>query len=365
MPKPVERGALAAFLSRLTDSGVLAASAWIGDPRGAFSRAASGMTRPRAGESVDPGTRFDIASLTKPFTATLALALDQTGELPLATRLGDLRPVPHTRAARCTLEALLRHRSGLIAWAPLETISPRRSEVLERLLQADLWRSSAPVYSDLGYILWALNAERALGRSFADLLREHVLEPLGIAAADSGRGVDPVATSPLPRVRERELARALGLALSRDAGPPTGGRPQDGNARFLGGLAGHAGLFANADAVAALACEWLAPSRILARASRDRALAGPAGDYALGWARRRVRGSAGPTLSSRSFGHTGFTGGSVWADPERRVCAVLLAHRRALDGDMNPWRREFHRLAVALGHPPRTRRQPPVAPLSS
>jgi CubicO group peptidase (beta-lactamase class C family) len=119
---------------------------------------------------------------------------------------------------------------------------------------------------------------------------------------------------------------------------------QDGNARFLGGLAGHAGLFAPAAGVLALAREWLRPQALLTRRQVERALAGT-GPYALGWARRRVRGSAGAALAPSAFGHAGFTGGSVWIDPEQDRIFVWLGHRRSAASDLNAWRRRFHALA--------------------
>jgi CubicO group peptidase (beta-lactamase class C family) len=97
----------------------------------------------------------------------------------------------------------------------------------------------------------------------------------------------------------------------------------------------------------ALGREWLRPGKLLAAEARDRALAG-GGGYALGWARWSEAGSGGPALSPASFGHTGFTGGSLWIDPERERLFVLLAHRLASRIDFNPFRREFLRLAAAL-----------------
>ena len=82
--------------------------------------------------------------------------------------------------------------------------------------------------------------------------------------------------------------------------------------------------------------------------ARDAALSGE-GPYALGWARWSEEGSSGPALPRSSFGHTGFTGGSLWIDPERERIYVLLAHRLSSRIDFNPFRREFHRLAAVLG----------------
>jgi CubicO group peptidase (beta-lactamase class C family) len=333
------------FLERLVETGL--ASAAVGrvarGGRLVWMRAA-GVVR-RRGPAAAPGTLFDLSSLTKPFVATLALVLSRSGALPLTTRIGDLAP-SRGRAARATLESLLRHRSGLLPWAPLESLCRRKDEVAARLLEPDLWTATGPVYSDLGYILWARLAELHLGVGLAELLRERVLRPLDLEVPTWRPGASMgVAECRLDRQREAELAGALELELRRSLAPPPVGVVQDGNARFLGGVAGHAGLFADAASVAALAEEWLRPRRLLRPAETRAALGAPAGEYALGWARRRVRGTAGAALSSRAFGHAGSTGATVWADPERGSVYVLLAHRTS-GIDWKPLRRAFHRLGA-------------------
>ena len=206
-------------------------------------------------------------------------------------------------------------------------------------------------YSDLDYILWGFAAERRLGVELAELLRRRVLDPLGI---------DGVAIAPGPRAgvvpcfcdngREVELAAQQRLRVAH-RGPPSVGEPQDGNARFLGGLGAHAGLFVERRRGVG------ARPRVAARARRREsaaaargsvaALAGRA-EYALGWAHRRVGGSAGRALSRAAFGHIGFTGGSLWVDPESRSVLALLAHRRSPAVELNTARRRFHALAAAL-----------------
>jgi CubicO group peptidase (beta-lactamase class C family) len=343
------------FIACLVESGLASAAAGLVTRRGRpIWSGAAGVVR-RRGASATPETSFDLSSLTKPFVATLAVVLARSGELPLTARIGDFVPSARGRAARATLESLLRHRSGLVPWAPLESLCRRNSEVTARILESDLWQASGPVYSDLGYILWARLAELHLGVGLAELLRERVLRPLDLDAPRwRPGGSEGVAESRLDRTREAELAEAFGLALRRPPSPPALGVVQDGNARFLGGVAGHAGLFGDAASVAALAEEWLRPRRLLRRAEVAAALGAPAGEYALGWARRRVRGTAGAALSPRAFGHAGSTGTTVWADPERGLVFVLLAHRTS-GIDWKPLRRAFHRLAAGPAAAPRRR----------
>ena len=306
---------------------------------------AAGEARP--GVPATPETRFDYASLTKPFTATLALVLDADGTLPLRTPIREVWPEADLRLGRKTLEDLLRHRSGLQGWAPLYQLCRTREEVLGLLLGGERLGARPETYSDLDYLLWGLTAERAAGRSLAELLRTRVLDPLGLAAVEPSPGDrEDVARSSMDTGKEADLAAGLGLAIPT-LPPPPAGLPQDGNARFLlglpgcGRLAGHAGLFGRARDLQVLAAEWLAPGRVLERARVAAALSGGR-SFALGWLRRTLRGSAGPALPPSSVGHTGFAGNSLWIDRERRRIYVLLTTRLDPRCDMNRWRRRFH-----------------------
>jgi CubicO group peptidase (beta-lactamase class C family) len=292
-----------------------------------------------------PGTLFDLASLTKPVVATLALVLDEGGLLPLDLQVGEVFRAAHPRLGKRRLRQLLRHRSGLASWTPLYARCQSRAEALELLLSGALPWSDGETYSDLGYILWGFAAEDSLGAPLSRLLRERLFRPLEIHdMAPSPGPRRSVAQCGLANDREVELAREQGLQI-----PPVRqilhGTVQDGNARFLGGMAGHAGLFATAGALWKLGREWLVPGRLLQAPAVAAALSG-AERYALGWWWRRRRGHAGPALSPRTFGMVGFTGGSCWMDPDRGLVAVLLTHRRTPTLDLAPWRRRFHRLAV-------------------
>jgi serine-type D-Ala-D-Ala carboxypeptidase len=361
---------------------VSAAVALIGGPRRIEWSLAAGWARggppagQAAGQPAETSTWFDLASLTKPFVATLALALDRTRELPLATRVGELFSGAHPLLAARPLGDLLRHRAGLRAWTPLYARCRSPAEVEALLLSGELLGARPGTYSDLDYLLWGLAAQRALGRPLAALLGERVLAPFGlgdsVAAAPGDR--PRVAESLMGTGREVELAARQGLVLA-PLPPPPAGLPQDGNARFLapriaGALPGHAGLFGPAAALWRLGAEWLAPGRLLEKRAVAAALAageGPGGPgrpagsagtgrFALGWWRRRHRGAGGPALSPRAFGHTGFAGGSLWIDPGASRVYVLLAHRIDPAGDLNRWRRRFH-AAAARSRPEVARRR--------
>jgi CubicO group peptidase (beta-lactamase class C family) len=292
-----------------------------------------------------PGTLFDLASLTKPVISTLALVLDERGVLPLDTTIGEIFRSAHPRLRRRRLGQLLRHRSGLAPWTPLYARADSRSQALDLLLSSELLSADGEAYSDLGYILWGFAVEDSIGSPLSQLLQERLFDPLSIRNMAPSPGPRPdVAQCRLNNDKEIELARAQGIQIQPVRQIPHG-TVQDGNARFLGGLAGHGGLFGTASAMWKLAREWLAPGRVLK--ARDVADALGYGErYALGWWWRRMRGHAGPALSARAFGMVGFTGGSCWIDPEKGLVAVLLTHRRYPTFDLAAWRRRFHRLAV-------------------
>ena len=356
--------ALARLVDSLVDSGsASAAVALVGGGRRLEWSRVAGWARggPPAGRPAEAATWFDYGSLTKPFVATLALALDRTGELPLGTRIGEvLGGGADRRLAALPLVDLLRHRSGLAGWTPLYARCRSLAEVEALLLSGTLLGARAGVYSDLDYLLWGLAAERALGRPLAALVRERVMAPLGVAGAIAAVPGDlaQVAESRMDSGREVELAARQGIAAPLLPPPPVG-LPQDGNARFLAGLAapaargpadgviwGFAGLFGTAAALWRLGAEWLEPRLLLHKEDVAAALAG-GGSFALGWWRRRARGGGGgPALAAGSFGHTGFAGGSLWIDPRRSRVFVLLAHRVEPASNLNRWRRRFHAAAA-------------------
>ena len=288
--------------------------------------------------------QFDLASLTKVLSGTLAVVLDQSGDLGLDTPLAEIWAALDDRLATVTLEDLLRHRAGFRRWMPLYAVCDLPQEVATRLLDGRWCDAPTPVYSDLDYLLWGLSVERALRVSYTDLLSARVLAALGVdefSWSDAGERLWVGCL--LPTGREVELADAVGLEVAEQPAPERG-RPQDGNCRFLGRPIGHAGLFGSARGLLALAQSFLAPGDLLSAAAVERALGG-SDRFATGWF-RRAETVAGAALGERAFGHEGFTGGSVWVDPEAELIAVLLAHRASLKVDLSEARARFHRLAL-------------------
>jgi CubicO group peptidase (beta-lactamase class C family) len=313
-----------------------------------------------------PGTLYDVASLTKPLaTAVLLAQYRSLGRLDLDDPLA--RHIPPWGSARdersgITLLDLLVHRSGLPAWKPLYLYTTDRRSRIEWMLQVPL--ACPPrrevVYSDLGYILLGFVLEAVGGSRLDRLFAERVARPLGLS---------DLLFSPPPSARRGIAATETGNCRERDLAGPDGegyngwrtgviwGEVHDGNAYTLGGTAGHAGLFGTARALLALALEFLEGGRGVVPAEqsplfRNSVTSGLAEERAVGFQIASTRGSsAGDALSSRSFGHVGFTGTSLWIDPVSRRIQILLTNRvhpRFKDMDMNAIRREFHRAAAAL-----------------
>ncbi len=257
-----------------------------------------------------------------------------------------------------SVRQLLTHSSGLPAWEPLYALAggdARRS--FAALMDVPVEEpGSHVVYSCPGFILLGMMIERLAGVGLAELFTQRVLEPLGLTGEI---GYRPDAHLPIaggakaPLAEQRLLAeRGLDGQLIPLIGP---GRPDDGNARFLDGVAGNAGLFGTAGGVLALASAYLGMGEFLTPKEIELATT----DHTPGLEQRRGFGwqlagspgcSAGPALDPSAFGHTGFTGTSLWIDPTRGLAVTLLANRvhpGHRPTDLHPLRRRFHQLVIA------------------
>lgn len=295
-----------------------------------------GSTLP-GGKPVDDDTPFDLASLTKPIFAAAALRLVARGSLTLEAKpeqfVADARG---TQGGGVTLEQLLTHRSGLAAWGGLYldvphdpgTSAARRWIFGEACRRTDDAAAGRSVYSDLGYIVAGEMVARASGRDLDELLAVEILAPLGI---DDHQLCYAAA---LPADRLGELQRKA-AATERDdwRGRMLRGEVHDENCYAFGGVSGHAGMFGTARGVASFARAYLDASQgrgsLLPKILVDRALAPrPGGTHRLGWdVKSGPESAAGKRASMRTFGHLGFTGTSVWCDPERDLVVVLLTNR--------------------------------------
>lgn len=315
---------------------------------------------PRAAP-VDPDTWYDLASLTKPLvTATLTLLAARDGALTLDATVGELLPAADGRAvATATIRELLSHSAGLPSWAPLYARVRTPTEAVAAILELTRGPAGTVEYSCPGFLLLGAVLERTLAEPLDTVFARRVLEPLGLAESAGFRPTPErsiAGAASWPSVEQRRC-RELG---EDPATVPmmVAGLPDDGNARFLGGVAANAGLFGTAAAVHRLASQYVAGASELLDADEIALATAPAAGGSapgeqvrgLGWQLAISPGcSAGPALAATAFGHTGFTGTSVWVDPERGAVLVLLTNRHHPghhEVDLHPLRRRYHALAV-------------------
>jgi len=302
-------------------------------------------------EPVGPETVWDLASLTKPLcTSAAAMLAVESGELTLEERVGAL--LPSWRGGlrdELRIEHLLAHEGGLPWWLPFYRDLPagprpeRRRALRAALLE--LAPAQGPgaqaVYSDPGFLLldWAL--EEAAGEPLAQRVARTLWRPWGLDLGFVEQGRAPGLADGGPLWCRDDLLRRAPVAATERC--PWRGRVlraevHDENAHFLGGRAPHAGLFGRVGDVLGFGLGLLAValgrSRMagLSAASVERFWRGggrPQGaTWALGWDRPSPGGSsAGRRVSGRARGHLGFTGTSLWIDPERAAVVVLLSNR--------------------------------------
>lgn len=270
------------------------------------------------------GTRWDLASLTKVLGTTgVAARLAARGALDLEAPVARYLPCWHGGARdQVTVRQLLTHASGLRPWLPLWRDTPSADSAFARTC-AEVPRATpgdSTIYSDLNFILLGGVLERIGGATLDQLVAREVAAPLALATLGYVGG-----TAPPGNV----------APTSRDAGETLLGRVHDQNAERLGGVAGHAGLFATGLDVARVAQAWLGHAHggaaWLDDATRARFTAVPARGRPLGWDRPEHDGAEpsqyGRRTSDATIGHTGWTGTQLWIDPERDLFVVLLTNR--------------------------------------
>jgi CubicO group peptidase (beta-lactamase class C family) len=313
-----------------------------------------------------PETIFDLASLTKPLiTGLLCARRVEAGEFSLNSSVSDYLPeFDRTDKQAITIGQLLTHSSGLPAWRPLYILAEgERFRVLSAIANLDLEYKAGTrvVYSDLGFIALGFLLERSAGKSLAELAQAEIFQPLALTstffnpAMAKQTGIAACETS---NAYEQEMYREADLAANKSwRRELIWGEVHDGNAHFLGGAAGHAGLFSTASETLAIASQFHAKLTKLLKPKTCELFQlnlTPCLEEArsFGWQLAETKDSAaGPDLPLDSFGHSGFTGTSCWNDPTRSRILILLTnrtHARALPfANINSVRRRFHSLSVA------------------
>src|SRR3989440_1413949 len=311
-------------------------------------------------------TIYDLASLTKPLiTALLCAQLFESAEMTLEGSVATYLPeFNRPDKSAITIRQLLTHTSGLPAWRPLYLVSDSVEGALAAIANEPLEYEPGErvVYTDLGFITLGFLMQRLTGRSLTDLAQQEIFRPLqlhhtffnpkealrtGIAACETGNGY------------ERDMCERDFQSSQRShwRNEVIWGQVHDGNAYFLGGAAGHAGLFSNAEETLMIANQFIgAQSQILSKDTcelfRQNLTPGLNEARSFGWQLAATTDStAGLALPPDTFGHTGFTGTSCWIDAERQRVFILLTnrtHQRPLPfANINSLRRQFHTLAVA------------------
>jgi len=287
--------------------------------------------------AVDVRTMYDIASLTKVVVTTTLVAKLAEGDFPVGIDLDAKveRYLPEWAADptakdiewrhRVTVRHLMTHTSGLPPFKEYWRTSTSKQETLRRIFiePLDYEPGTKEVYSDLGIILTAEIIERLTGRPLDELAKTYIFGPLGMK--------DSMYRPPKtlwPWIAPTEIDNNLRHRLVQ-------GEVHDENAYSIGGVSGHAGVFSTAPDLAAF-CQMLlnggvyAHNRILKRATiaeftTPQQLS--SGTRTLGWAVPTEGGSSGHYFSKHTFGHTGFTGTSIWIDQDRDIFVVLLTNR--------------------------------------
>ena len=286
--------------------------------------------------AVKPATMYDIASLTKVVVTTtlveklaegdFAVPLDLDAKIERYLPEWASGPQPEWRH-RVTVRHLLTHTSGLPPFKEYWRTSKSKQDTLTKIFAEPLEYEpgTKEVYSDLGIILMAEIIERLTGRTLDDLAKSFIFSPLGMK--------DSMYKPPKklwPTIAPTEIDNNFRHRLIQ-------GEVHDENAFAIGSVSGHAGVFSTAPDLAAI-CQMLlnggvyAHQRILRRTTvaqftMPQQLSG--GRRTLGWAVPTSGGLSGHYFSAHSFGHTGFTGTSIWIDPEpdRQLFVVFLTNR--------------------------------------
>jgi beta-N-acetylhexosaminidase len=293
----------------------------------AFGRQTYDATSP----AIIPGTIYDAASLTKAVATTTLVAMQvEAGrlalDLPVSRYIPEWNSGPNPeRRKTVTIRNLLTHTSGLPAHKDFFLKVHSKHEMVEAICNEPL--ENAPgtktVYSDLGFILLGEILERTTGKTADQLALERIFSPLGMADTSFNPS-----KSLLNRIAPTENDTTFRKRLLQ-------GEVDDENSFAMGGVAGHAGMFSTAPDLAAF-CQMLlnggifAQNRLLTRATIAQFTAAQSqGDksFTLGWMAPTPNTSSGQYFSPRSYGHLGFTGTSIWIDPDRQLFVILLTNR--------------------------------------
>ena len=289
-----------------------------------YERAFGALTWPAGSRAVSTDESiYDLASLTKVIgTTTAAMILFDEGKLDLDAKVS--RYIPQFSGGLkdlVTVRHLLTHQSGLPAGRDVwrRHVSPEAAKQLVISTKIGFKPGTATVYSDLGADMLGWVVESAAGQPLDQFLHDRVWAPLGM----HDTGFRP-ADSLRYRIAPTEMFPPRGYPLR--------GEVHDENAFALGGVVGHAGLFSTAGDLAIFAQMMLNRGeyngvRIIADSTVRLFTEKQSRTRALGWEVAEGQHGAGDYFGEHAFGHTGFTGTSIWIDPDREMFVILLTNR--------------------------------------
>jgi len=276
-----------------------------------------------SGNVVPERTIYDLASLTKVVgTTTAIMILFDEGKLALDDPVAKYIP-EFTGGGKenVTLRMLLEHRSGLPPGRDLWRIASTPEEARAAVISTPLFAPPGKYYeySDLGADMLGFTVEAVSGEKLDEFLQRRVFEPLGM---------EDTHFRPDPSLR----GRIAPTEITPPRGYPLRGEVHDENAYALGGVAGHAGLFSTVSDLSIFAQMMLNGgsyngNRIVADSTVQLFTRRAAGTRALGWDTCAGAFGCGKYMDSDAYGHTGYTGTSLWIDPEREMFVILLTNR--------------------------------------
>lgn len=310
-------------------------------------------------------TCFDCASLTKPIVTALSLLiLEQEGLFDANLHVSHYLPeMSGIEWSKQPVINLVYHTSGLPAWYPLYAHPEWPDDFFfpYRRIQQSYKPGKQSVYSCLDYILLGKIVERLAGVNLPEWALVKIFEPLGMKMSNVGGSIcENTAPTENGNSYEIEMAERMGFTIpeSRHRANQIKGETHDSNAFFAGGYAGNAGLFSDIYDLVIISrslleglsntSDFIITGEQLQKYLTDGTPQHEAG-RGYGWLLSRTPGCCGDILPEGSFGHTGFTGTSLWFNLRDMEAYILLTNRiypSVTPVNMTKFRREFHRLAM-------------------
>lgn len=300
-----------------------------------YNRAYGHFTYDTASTPVTLNTMYDLASLTKVTATTIAvMKLVDAGKVKLDDALSMYLPyLKHSNKKKITIREVLSHFARLIAfdsyYLQAQYSDTPKDYILQKIAESKLGPRHKYVYSDFGFILLADMVEQVSGQSLDVFMDEHFYKPMGMNHTsfnplENGFSIDSVAPTELDNTYRHRLVQ---------------GTVHDQNADAMGGVSGHAGLFSTADDIAKLyimllnggqydGVQYLSKEVITMFNCRYYSLFG--NRRALGFDKPLINSPSthvSPAVSQSSFGHTGFTGTMIWADPKEDLLYIFFSNR--------------------------------------